>query len=825
MKPQPDRTTTELRDVSLIDLLRSLLGRAPEEREELLRELEPALAAEAAAILRIAEEESEGESRAEPGGELRTTLPIGTRCGDFEILELIGSGGMGDVYRARQGTPERDAAVKVMRPTADDSKSKRRFITEINALARLDHPDIARVYCAGWTIGGAEGRPWFAMELVDGVPITEWCRHAKASLDQRLRLFCKVAHAVGAAHDQGVIHRDLKPSNVLVTDDVSPRVIDFGIARIVDRTAPATASETSSGALLGTLAYAAPEQLLGSGSRVDVRADVYSLAVILYELACGRRPHVLTGLSLQSQLDVVTRGKVIPPVIGTRRNPDLKTVIMRAMSPDPNCRYATPQALAEDINRILNDEPILTHPTRRLYVAWRFLKRRRRILTAIVAASVVLISLVSWGVEMSNRRHQLRQDVDELAPTTLIPKPAAGTSISGLIARYERTANYFKARLAEEETDRDLFGMATACCKLSELRLGQEAGKGWADMAVHYSSKLHGTKLQFVRLQHQALVVRGNRLAELGDRALAQVEYRRADSILNSAKKRFGDDLGLLSDTVFSLERLADQAEKNGELEQAKRYAERQYALSQRLVESDPDNPNHWRGLRSAAYLLGVRAESRGLTDESLRHYRDAVAAAEAAKTLSPTDLLLQRELLMTHYRIVNVLRRSGDLTGAKEALQEPFEDARVWVRLFGRKDPAARYLRARFRGLRAAIDPETREGDLVGMTNDLWAAHELRPAEDATLEYLINAYVRLAKVAIDAGDSPAVRRYLDGLEKAAGKRRHSGEALMFLAETLSWSELGPWRRIDRALAVAHEVIEKYPKSASRARDLIRALR
>ncbi len=215
----------------------------------------------------------------------------GTRIGPYKLLQRIGEGGMGAVYMAEQEKPvRRRVALKIIKPGMDSEQVVARFEAERQALAMMDHPSIARVFDAGTT---ETGRPFFVMELVKGIPITEYCDQARLSTRERLELFVAVCQAIQHAHQKGIIHRDVKPSNVLVTlvdGQPLPKVIDFGIAKAIDQRLTEKTMFTQYGAIVGTLEYMSPEQAELSGLDVDTRSDIYALGVLLYELLTGTTP-------------------------------------------------------------------------------------------------------------------------------------------------------------------------------------------------------------------------------------------------------------------------------------------------------------------------------------------------------------------------------------------------------------------------------------------------------------------------------------------------------------------------------------------------------
>ena len=335
---------------------------------------------------------------------------IGDSIGRYKLLEKIGEGGFGVVYRAEQREPvRRHVAVKVIKLGMDTKSIIARFEAERQALALMDHPNIARVLDGGAT---ATGRPFFVMELVRGVRITDYCEANQLSLQERLTLFIQLCHAIQHAHQKGIIHRDLKPSNVLVTVQDGkpvPKVIDFGVAKAIEEPLTEKTVLTNFHAFIGTPAYTSPEQAEMTGSDVDTRSDIYSLGVLLYELLTGVTPFDAKELT-QSGLDGMRRtiNEVEPPrpstrmrraVAGSPADPhtihvdrDLDWVVMKCLEKDRTRRYDTALELAADLQRYIDQEPVLARPQS---TAYRLRKALRRHRAAFAAAAAILIVVVA----------------------------------------------------------------------------------------------------------------------------------------------------------------------------------------------------------------------------------------------------------------------------------------------------------------------------------------------------------------------------------------------------------------------------------------------
>jgi len=423
-----------------------LVRRACADDEDMLRELE-ALLAEAEALSDdyldspavLVLDDGPGDTEAAQPGEnmiadafADATEPGGAggpgvrqhpeRIGPFQIVEVLGEGGMGVVYLAEQSEPvTRQVALKLVRASLQSPFAAVRFEAEHQAMARLSHTNVAQLFEAGMT---DEGFPYFAMEHVPGETLTSHCDGRRLSVEERLRLFIQVCEGVQHAHQKGILHRDLKPSNLLVADIEGrsvPKVIDFGIAKALDE--PLTEHGDLTGLrAIGTPAYMSPEALEGSGD-VDTRADVYSLGMVLYELLAGVRPHEPAAGDLQVELRVTfKRGQTPRPstrvealddctvgaVAGQRQlspaelarkvRGDLDRIVMKAIANEPDQRYASAAELAADIERHLGHEPVTATPPSAHYLSRLFVRRNR---VAVAATALVAIFLVAGVVGAS----------------------------------------------------------------------------------------------------------------------------------------------------------------------------------------------------------------------------------------------------------------------------------------------------------------------------------------------------------------------------------------------------------------------------------------
>src|SRR6266498_3075129 len=368
----------------------------------------------------------------------------GDRIGHYKLLQQIGEGGCGVVYMAEQEEPvRRRVALKIIKPGMDTKSVIARFEAERQALALMNHPNIAKVFDAGAT---EAGRPYFVMELVRGIKITEYCNEHSLTTVDRLGLFVQVCQAVQHAHQRGIIHRDIKPSNILVTQSLEgvamPMVIDFGVAkattnqRLTDKTV-FTAFEM----LIGTPAYMSPEQATLSSVDVDTRTDIYSLGVLLYELLTSSTPFETEEL-LKAGLDEIRKvireqeplrpstrlGKMPgadlttvaqqrqsePPRLIHTIQGDLDWIVMKALEKDRTRRYETANGLALDVKRFLENEPVLARPPSRLYKFQKMVQRNKLLFLGISLIAVLLVTGLIVLSALLGKERQARQQSQQV---------------------------------------------------------------------------------------------------------------------------------------------------------------------------------------------------------------------------------------------------------------------------------------------------------------------------------------------------------------------------------------------------------------------------
>ena len=533
--------------------------------------------------------------------------------GPYRIMKLLGEGGMGVVYLAERRDLGTEVAVKVLRDAWLSPARRERFASEQRTLAQLNHPLIARLYDAD-TLD--DGSPWFVMEYVDGIPLTHYCRKNECSVEQRLQLFRSVCEAVQHAHGHAVIHRDLKPSNVLVKNDGSVRLLDFGISKQLE-SLDLQVDQTMTGLRMMTPAYASPEQI--RGDRVGISTDVYSLGVILYELLTGQLPFDLSGLTPAEAASIIAEHEPGRPSAAIKRTTDsdgnshtlslslsktawadLDVLCLNAMHKDPRRRYRTVEALIRDVDHYLNGEPLEARPDTLDYRIGKFVRRNRRAVAATTVIFAVIVGLIAFfTVRLAKARD------------TALAEAARTQRIQ------QFTANLFQ-------------GGDPAAGPSDSLRVITIVDRG-----VQEAKTLnHDPKVQAELYQNL-----GSIYQKLG-------KFEPADSLLRSAleqrKSLFGADSPEAAESLTALGLLrSDQAH----LDEAEQLVRQGLEMAKRHLP-----PNH-PTLAKATLAYGKVLAERGSYDQAITALDEAVRL-QSAPGVAPADLATSLSALAdAHYR------------------------------------------------------------------------------------------------------------------------------------------------------------------------------
>ena len=383
----------------------------------------------------------------------KVTIPEPDRIGSFKVIRKLGAGAMGTVYHAVQDNPQRDVAVKVMKPGTVTRNALSRFQFEAQVLANLNHPIIAQIYEAGTFNDGAGERPYFAMEFIsEARELDDWISLKELDLQGKLELFRAICSGVEYGHRHGIIHRDLKPENILVDSTGQPKIIDFGVARSAETDARGTLV-TEAGRLIGTLQYMSPEQVELNPDELDTRSDVYSLGLIFYEMICEERPYDLSRQTMHEATRLIIEAVPPPPSTFQRRlRGDLETIALKALEKDRERRYGSAQAFADDIRRYQEHEPIEARPPS---ISYRFRKIVRKHRTAAVAAMIVLLVIIAGGIisvigwrEADRGWAEAQKQTEVVKEQNVIVSTAMKDLTTGVLEKIEYLGNSASAKRA-----------------------------------------------------------------------------------------------------------------------------------------------------------------------------------------------------------------------------------------------------------------------------------------------------------------------------------------------------------------------------------------
>ncbi len=566
---------------------------------------------------------------------------IGRVLGRYRIVEFVGEGGTGTVYRAVSDDVgyERSLAVKILKRGMDSGASLRRFRDETRILSRLDHPNIARFLEAG--IAG-DGRPYFVMEFLEGTPIHHYCRERNLSVRERLELFVPVCEAVDYSHRNLIIHRDLKASNILVTANGVPKLLDFGIAKLLDRSTTGPEAEMTQPAdRMLTPDYASPEQLLGMN--ITTAADVYSLGVLLYELLADRRPLQLAGLPIGEMVRVLETSEIQKPsaVAPTGRQDeiagDLDVIVLKAMHRAPERRYPSPEHLAEDIIRYLEHRPVLARPDSPAYRVQKFVSRNRLgvlvgtlATLAVVAGSFTTVWQSAAATSREEQAQKRFRDIRELANGLLGELDASLESLPGSTGAREilarRVLSYLDGLSQDTVLDSGLQrDLASAYERLGDI-LGGTKASNLGDSAGAMQCLTKSLSI----LERVTAAEPGN-FAALRDRARAHTKYS-----------------DLLALTGHHLEALAED--------------QKAIAIYQAWVTATPNDPAARRALASGLQEVAGDLDRLGRFEQALENRRKVLGILEDLNnTAASPDPGLRLQMALAQKRVgwsILMLRR-----------------------------------------------------------------------------------------------------------------------------------------------------------------------
>jgi serine/threonine-protein kinase len=608
----------------------------------------------------------------------------------YDILDVLGRGAMGVVYRARQRGLNRVVALKmILAGSHAGARELERFRTEAEAVARIQHPHIVQIH----EVGEEDGRPFFSLEYVDGGSLARKIAGTPQPPREAAELVHLLAGAMQHAHKAGVIHRDLKPGNVLLTRDGTPKIADFGLAKHLEQ----EAGQTQSGAILGTANYMAPEQAEGKSQQVGPLADVYGLGAILYELLTGRPPFRAPTM-LETLEQVRSREPVAPSQLQPTVPGDLETICLKCLQKDPRKRYADAGALAEDTRRFLRGEPIRARPVGRAERLWRWGRRNPRL--ALLGAGTALV-LVAWAVSMSLLAWELKRQKDS---TEQARAEADRNAAAALENEKKAQANARTAR-ANEEVARKQYGKAIELVtqlgtqvqkRLNSPNLLEEPRpeiRGLrADLIGLLSKGMEGMAREaevatpfatLVTAQHM-----GDMLKRLGEGEKALRQFRLGCAAAEKIARDLPDSDKARGNLGVLLQRLGDmEMELNGDARLAREHYQKARDLQQEIADhprgGDYTRQDNERLLSHADMHLGKAALQLGDPADARKFFQEAWDFRKAWSAAEPKNESARSFLAEAYLWLGVTDGHLGDAKGAAAAFDEPVRICRALVEKF----------------------------------------------------------------------------------------------------------------------------------------------
>jgi eukaryotic-like serine/threonine-protein kinase len=628
----------------------------------------------------------------------------GTMIGPYKLKEQIGEGGFGLVFVAEQQEPvKRKVALKVIKPGMDTREVMARFTAERQALALMDHPNIARVLDAGAT---DSGRPYFVMELVRGIPITDYCDQNQLSPRDRLDLFITVCQAVQHAHQKGIIHRDIKPSNVLVTShDGKPvaKVIDFGVAKAISQQLTERSIYTNFAQMIGTPLYMSPEQAEMSGLDIDTRSDIYSLGVLLYELLTGTTPldkkrfakaaydeirrmiredepqKPSTRLSTSESIaSVAAHRHTEPAKLSKLMRGDLDWITMKALEKDRTRRYETANGLARDIQRYLSDEPVEACPPSSTYRLRKFAKKNRAALTTAAAIALLLVAGVAgstWQAVRATRAEALalaeRDEREQARQAETAQRLRAEENEQKAIAA---VASEKQAKQAAEQSateSKAVLDFVQDKVFAAARPMGQDGGLGHeVTLRMAVEAALPYVEKSFTDqplIEARLRMTLGNSFRYLGQAVVAEQQFRRARDLFTA---KLGPDH---PDTLKSMHSLANSYDALGRHPEALTLREETLKLRKAMLGHDhADTLGSMNNLANSYAALGRHPEALTLYEETLKLHKAKLGPDHPLTLASMTNLANCYETLGRNPEALTLREETVKLEKAKLGSDHP---------------------------------------------------------------------------------------------------------------------------------------------------------
>ncbi len=616
------------------------------------------------------------------------------RFGHYSIIREIGVGGMGAVFLARRSDGEFDqlVAIKIVRQIIADSHLIDRFKRERQILAPLNHPNIARLLDGGVS---EDGRPFLAMEYIEGDTLTKYADDQNLSLRARIELFLKVCSAVAYAHRNLIVHRDLKPNNIMVTFDGSPKLLDFGLAKLLDDSINSDSEQTHTAFRALTPAYASPEQI--RGENITTASDIYSLGIILYELLTGERPYKTEGKSIDEIIRTVSSIKPTMPSqvgpSGAKLKGDLDNIVLTALRPEPERRYKSVEQFADDLDRSLKGLPVSARPNTFKYRAEKFIKRNRY---GVAAATLFLVLVVIGivGILWEFRRAEIQRiraekrfgEVRKLSNSLMFEIHDSVQDLQGSTPTRQlivnRAGEYLDSLAQESDDDAGLqIELATAYQKIGDIQgnpysanLGDTSGA----LKSYQKSVLILENLRDLSTTESQISL-GKGYRSLGDIFEVQGNvaecvnnYRHSLNIFADLTATNPDRDEIADEYARAYETLGDGLTRveDGKAEKLQSY-QKNLAIRQSLVSHDPENLKFKRSLAIAFTKLGTTFDP--FQPDAAENVKKGIAILEEISKADRLNARAYREVGFSYYQLGNVLTEAGNFAGAMESRQRAF--------------------------------------------------------------------------------------------------------------------------------------------------------